>query len=234
MALLLYCVTLADAEPAKIASGIGDTPIRDLVLGELRVYLGDATNLESRLGNPEDRKKAAQAFRQVQREIVAVATPLPFEFPTVVQSEEALAAFLAERERDSTAVLRALAGTLQYELVASFDEQPADTATPVKGAEYLKRHQAQMARVAAVDSKLNRVAGAIVRAWRQRQERGSYRWFALIRQEDRDRFIAALRSAGPSEGVRMRLSGPWPPSEFADLTGSTHSGARISLARLVR
>ncbi len=30
----------------------------------------------------------------------------------------------------------------------------------------------------------------------------------------RERFLASLRSAGGSEGVRLRLSGPWPPSEF--------------------
>ena len=104
---------------------------------------------------------------------------------------------------------------MQYEVVGSWaaDDQ-ADLATPVTGREYLKRRSQATERIAAIDSKLKIAKTDSVREWRARQERKNHRWFALVPRESRDRFVASLRSAGPSEGVRLRLSGPWPPAEF--------------------
>ncbi len=108
-----------------------------------------------------------------------------------------------------------LADTVQYELTATWAaEEQTDLATPVSGREYLKRRQEAEARVAAIDAKLKSVTNNIVHEWRSRQDRRRHLWFALIAKDDRERLIAALRSAGPSEGVRLRLSGPWAPNEF--------------------
>jgi hypothetical protein len=104
---------------------------------------------------------------------------------------------------------------VQYEIVGTWaEEQEADLATPVSGREYLKRRQEAAGRVAAVENKLKTVTADSVREWRARQERKTHRWFALVPREKRELFIASLRSAGPSVGIRLRLSGPWPPSEF--------------------
>ena len=108
-----------------------------------------------------------------------------------------------------------LDGTVQYVLTATWaEEEGVDWSKPVSGGEYLKRRQHAEVRVSAIDNKLRAVTAGIVRDWRMRQERRNRLWFALLLRSDRDRFIAALRSAGPSEGVRLRLSGPWPPDEF--------------------
>jgi len=114
---------------------------------------------------------------------------------------------------------------LQYEIVATWaDEQQGDTAKPVSGREYLMRRQQAAGRVAAVENKLKSVTGDAVREWRARQERKTHRWFALVGRDCRDRFLASLRSAGGSEGVRLRLSGPWPPSEFIAPQGGRDRG----------
>ncbi len=111
---------------------------------------------------------------------------------------------------------------VQYELTATWaDDERADLATPVSGREYQKRRQETEARAAAIDTKLKTVCAGIVREWRSRQERRTRIWYALMARGDRERFIAALRSAGPSEGVRLRLSGPWPPNEFAATQAAT-------------
>jgi hypothetical protein len=104
---------------------------------------------------------------------------------------------------------------VQYEVIATWSDEPSpDSAAPISGREYLKRRQQAGERIAAVENKLKRVAAESVREWRGRQERKSYRWFALVPRECRERFLSSLRGAGGSEGVRLRLSGPWPPSEF--------------------
>jgi len=94
------------------------------------------------------------------------------------------------------------------------DDERADLATPVSGRAYLKRREEAEVRIAAIDTKLKTVAAGIVLDWRMRQDRRNRLWYALLPRSDSERFIAALRSAGPSEGVRLRLSGPWPPTEF--------------------
>ncbi len=104
---------------------------------------------------------------------------------------------------------------MQYEIVGSWAaDEHADLATPVKGSEYVKRRHQAEARIAAIDSKLRTVTADVVKEWRSRQERKTHRWFALVPRDGREPFIAALKRAGPSEGVRLRLSGPWPPIEF--------------------
>ena len=98
--------------------------------------------------------------------------------------------------------------------------QQTDTAAPVSGREYLKRRQEALGRVAAVEGKLKTVTADTVREWRGREQNKKHRWFALVPRAERERFIASLRTAGGSEGIRLRLSGPWPPSEFVTPRGS--------------
>lgn len=216
MALLVHCVTLADTEPITVPTQICGAPLRTVTLGSLRVHVSDVADPDTCFGNPEEQKKSALAFRQIQRELVAFCTPLPFDFPTLLENEDALAPFLATRQSEYEAALQRLAGMVQYEIVATWDDQPTDTATPVSGVEYRKRREQEMARVAAVDDKLKRVTATVVLDWRNKRERKTYRWFGLMRRDQREEFLNALRSAGSSQGVRIRLSGPWPPSEFVN------------------
>ena len=109
---------------------------------------------------------------------------------------------------------------VQYEVIGTWvEDQQADLSKPVKGREYLERRKQAADRVEAVENKLKTVTGDTVREWRGRQDRKTHRWFALVPRENRERFLAALRTAGGSEGIRLRLSGPWPPSEFVTPRG---------------
>jgi hypothetical protein len=160
-------------------------------------------------------KEAALQFHQVLREILAGTTPIPFRFPTLVESSDTLEQQLASEQEMYREALARVDGAVQYEIVATWpDEQQSDSATPVSGREYLKRRQQAAGRIAAVENKLKSVGADTVREWRGRAERKNYRWFALVPRDGRERFLSALRTAGGSEGVRLRLSGPWPPSEF--------------------
>jgi hypothetical protein len=214
MPSLLYCVTQPD--PAvDVVSGVGDAAVSSREVMDFRVYWSDIADPEVALGEAESLKKAALQFHQVLREILAVTTPVPFRFPTLLESSGAFEEQLAAEQQLYREALRRVNNAMQYEIVATWtEEQEADLATPVSGREYLKRRQEALGRVAALDSKLKTVVADSVRDWRARQERKTHRWFALVPRENRERFIASLRTAGGSQGVRLRLSGPWPPSEF--------------------
>ena len=180
----------------------------------LRVYYSEVGNPEA-LVDGASRQAAEGKYRQVLRDIVVVITPIAFPFPAVVADLEALDVMLAEKRDMFTEALQRLAGMVQYELTATWeDDDRRDLAKPVSGREYLQRREESQARIAAIDAKLKTVTAGIVRGWRDQQDRRKHRWYALLRSADRDSFLAALRSAGPSQGVRLRLSGPWPPGEF--------------------
>jgi hypothetical protein len=219
MPCLLYCVTQPN-QTANVVSGVCEGAVQSRAMLGVQVYWSEVANPEECLGTAESLKKAALQFQQVLREILAAATPIPFRFPTLLESEEGMEQHLAAEQELYRAALERIGDAVQYEVVGSWaaDEQ-ADLATPVSGREYLKRRAQETERIAAIDSKLKSVTAGSVREWRARQERKSHRWFALVPRESRDRFIASLRSAGPSEGVRLRLSGPWPPAEFVTPRG---------------
>jgi hypothetical protein len=214
MPILLYCVTRL-GEDVNIAAGVCDSAVHSQESVGLRAYWSEIANPEVCFGDAESLKKATLLFRQVLREVLAVTTPIPFGFPTLLESAGVIDQYLATEQDLYRAALLRIGEAVQYEIVASWatDEQ-ADLATPVSGREYLKRRQESTNRIAAVESKLKSVTADSVREWRGRQERKTHRWFALVPRDRREQFIASLRGAGPSEGVRLRLSGPWPPSEF--------------------
>ena len=194
--------------------GVGEQPVVAHDSEGLRVYWSEVANPET-VDEPRVRKTAEQKYQQVLREVVTRATAIAFPFPAIVADVESLDKLIADERGVYEEALVRLADKVQYDLTATWAaEQQTDLATPVSGREYLKRRQEAEARVAAIDAKLKSVTCGIVREWRSRQDRRRHLWFALIGRDDRERFIAALRSAGPSEGVRLRLSGPWPPNEF--------------------
>ena len=215
MPCLLYCVTRPDSDVALDIAGVCDETVHSQELSGLRVYWSEIADPEKALTEGAARKNAEVKYQQVLRQIVAHFTPIPYPFPVVLADLEAVEKYVGNEQGHFDEALNRLGDTVQYEMIASWtaDEQ-ADLATPVSGKEYLKRRQESADRIAAIDSKLRTVTAGFVREWRARQDRRKHRWFALVRRQDRERFVAALRSAGPSEGVRMRLSGPWPPGEF--------------------
>jgi len=219
MAVLLYCVTQPNPE-VKVAAGVADTALHSREMLGVRVYWGEIDNPQS-LADAEALKKSAVEFHRVLREILGTTTPIPFRFPTLLESADALEQHLAPEQELYRDALARVEGAVQYEIVGTWaDDQQPDLATPVSGREYLKRRQEALGRVAAVEGKLKTVTAGSVREWRGREQNKKHRWFALVPRADRERFIASLRTAGASEGVRLRLSGPWPPSEFVTPRGT--------------
>lgn len=214
MPCLLYCVTNPGVA-VSVSRGVCDAEVLSRELLGVRLYWSNLSDPEACVGTAEGVKRAALQFHQVLREILAMITPIPFRFPTFLENEDAFESQLASEQELYRTALSRVENAVQYEIIATWaDEQAADLSKPVSGREYLHRKQQAGARVTAVEEKLKKVTAEAVREWRARQDRRTHRWFALVPRENRERFIASLKTAGGSEGVRLRLSGPWPPSEF--------------------
>ena len=214
MPVLVYCVTARNEGLSAIA-GVADSMLKTHDSAGLRFYWSEVSNPEAWLSKADSLKKAASEFQQVLRQILSAVTPLPFPFPTLFESISEMEDHLGAEHEEYRAALERIGDGVQYEIAAGWAvDEEADLATPVTGKEYSRRRQEEAGRTAALDNKLRNVTGGVVREWRMRQERKKHRWFALVSRKDRDAFVASLRSAGPSEGVRLRVSGPWPPGEF--------------------
>ena len=216
MACFLYCVSLSSENLISNLVGVAEQTVLSHQFQQLRIYWSEVSSPEALLEGLS-RRAAEQKHRAVLREIVTQITPLSFPYPSAVADIDELEKLLGEQRDYYTEALTRLAGTVQYELNATLSESKSkDLATPVSGKEYLRRRQESELRVAAIDSKLKAVTSGIVLDWQTRRERRNHRWYALMPRHAREEFIAALRSAGPSEGARLKLSGPWPPDEFAN------------------
>lgn len=215
MACLLYCITGEPGRSIPLPAGVGSSPMQRSELPGLCVFWSEIADPETLLQPAEALKKSTQEFQQWLRGVVLLTTPLPFSFPVFVDNPEAIAVLINQHRSRYVDALAQVADVVQYEITASWaTDESADLATPVSGKEYLKRRQENQARVAGVENKLKAVTGDTVRQWHSRQEKRTHRWFALVPRAERERFVASLRTAGTSEGVRLRLSGPWPPAGF--------------------
>lgn len=216
MACLLYGVTKIESEVLRVAASVCDEAVLSSEMDDVRVYWSAIDKPETCLGDAELLKKAALQFHQVTREILREVTLIPFRFPTLLDNPEAIPAQLAEERLMYRAALDRIGDAVQYEVVATWsNEQPApDPAATMSGREYLARRQAAMVRLGALDEKLRSVTAGIVQDWRTRHNGRANRWFALVPRGRREDFIAALKTAGGTQDVRLRLTGPWPPAEF--------------------
>src|ERR1039457_6638979 len=97
MACLLYCVTKPN-QTVNVAAGVCEATVQSREMLGMQVYWSEIANPESCLGSAETLKKAALQFHQVLREILATATPIPFRFPTLLESEDGIEQQLAEEQ----------------------------------------------------------------------------------------------------------------------------------------
>ncbi|MFC6021445.1 GvpL/GvpF family gas vesicle protein [Plantactinospora solaniradicis] len=215
---------------------VADVDLDDYGEAALRRNLGDLAWLES----------AATAHHRVAEAVWRHGPVVPTRLGTVYRDEAALRTELADRRVDLTATLDRLADRTEWgvKAYASRDRRPtgqpddADGASPAStgvGTDYLRRRRARLAAGeatarAAVDSAeavhtmLTRYAEAARR--HRPQDRGLSGvpdWMVLngaylVHAERGAEFGELVRTLGTRyPGLRLELTGPWPPYSFATL-----------------
>src|SRR5664279_3223201 len=118
MACLVYCVSQPN-QTVNVASGVCEGAVQSREMLGVQVYWSEIADAEECLGTAESLKKAALQFHQVLREILAAATPIPFRFPTLLESEDGIEKQLAEGRELYRAALERIGDAVQYEVVGS-------------------------------------------------------------------------------------------------------------------
>ena len=162
------------------------------------------------------------AHERVLDAVLAVATPLPFRFGTVVTVEK-LAAFVRENEGSIEADLKRVRGLIQMtaRLVTIVTKDPGSPTAPAgegPGTRFLRERQAQREELAGAANWLTETMGDIIQG--SEHSIGSSRPAMatvahLIRKGDIEAYTARFDAVCQTrKDLSCLRSGPWPPYGF--------------------
>jgi hypothetical protein len=205
--LLPYCVFLANL--AKVPrTGVEDRRVHQLDLAGLSVIHSD-------LGTNEiagDKfKAAALRFHEVVHAVFEQRAVIPFRFPTLLTPEE-LRDHLHKESEDYLKFLRAHPDDVQIEVRLWRVE--AERPKPAGGTEYMMRLSEHLMLLQSAARKVQRASAHLVREWKNDEDHETFRLFALISRKHTDDFRERLAATVQRADVHMRVTGPWPATEF--------------------
>lgn len=226
MTILLYCIAKVDAPAPESMTGVAGAPVVCVRLGSLAAFTSSNPDKSNWL-RPQLQTSALE-FHRVLNEVFKSTAVIPFRFPTIFDSKEQLIARLQQRASEYTELLAKFRDLMQMEIrvTNSVLQHPSES-----GTQYLKQRQAATAMIDKITAELRAILSELSRDWQERRSKDGIRIFALV---DRNRITdfrnMMLNAAIPRE-LRVRVSGPWPPSEFmepryARIDVHEHDGAR--------
>jgi hypothetical protein len=214
MAILLYCVT-SEAASSDVGAGVAGLPVLHCRQTGLDALFSRDTSADSWTGAAL--KRSAREFHNVLHRIFTSGAIVPFRFPTLMRDEDELATHLRENATEYSAHLRKFENSVQMEISISHS-QPASTASaPGSGAEYLRARQQQLDELQSIEKQIQELAANTVQSWRDRQVSNALRLFALVPRNSVTAFHERLKKFSVPPKLAVRISGPWPVTEFLEL-----------------
>ena len=228
MAIYLYCLARATADPPQALRGIDGLPVHAVDVGGLRAWISETR--DAQVTPTVDR---AREHDRVVRAAMDIETPLPARFGQVVADNSALEEVVASRREGFAAALESVAGAVEMTVKVSIQSAstPADgTAEPVsagegRGRQYLervaaahRREQNVLAEAQIVCERVREAVAPLVRAEAFAGTGASSSFASLSHLVPRDQITAyrsaiqALRADNPA--LSLRVSGPWAPYSF--------------------
>ena len=206
MSVLPYCIVLSDKAGFCPVQGILDGEIQSLEECGLRVAYSRIDKDDISAGNFQ---QTALQFHDVLHAIFADAAIIPFRFPTWLGQTE-LRQHLRSRAARYKAFLTEHANHVQMEvrirLAAGEQVSPSSS-----GTEHLRARAAQMRNLRDLAETTKQAVFAEAVEWRERETPDGLRLFALV---DRGN-VASFREKLSRHG-HLRVSGPWPTTEFLE------------------
>ncbi|HUR37632.1 MAG TPA: GvpL/GvpF family gas vesicle protein [Terriglobales bacterium] len=205
--LLLYCMAEASPNAPLPPRGVRSAAVETLQHGSILCYLSRYESFPGGAG--DELMKDALDFHWAINLVFEKTAVFPFRFPTLMKSEEELKQFLATHADAYLADLQRLRGQVQMEIRVT--QQPeqivAENALGTNsGTAYLQR-KAAVAQYFAHFEQL--IKSAVQAEWKQRANR----YFALVPRATVAEFRDKINDLGQAS---LRVSGPWPPTEFVN------------------
>lgn len=210
MPILTYCVSLAYHFLDAPTEGVGGAMVYELEEFGLRAWYSEVE--EGTFSGAEHVTQAALAFHHFVAAVFREGSVLPFRFPTILESVDELHDHLEAKAAWYTSALRRSEGLAQFE--ARVVNRRKAAAEAGSGTEYLEERKRLWDQTAQAIAAVLKALEDFVREHHVKESQQGTRVYFLV---DRTR-IAAFRETAAKitipDGFAVRLSGPWPPTEF--------------------
>ena len=229
MSLLLYCVTKPGNLLNVSRSGVADMPLSRLDRSDLAIFFSHSSAPEPWLRTPL--RDSALQFHRVLLDIFKSTAIIPFRFPTILKDEQALTEHIEEHADEYNALLKKFANKAQLELRVSFASP--NSLGSGSGTEFLRERQKRQKALQKFSAALELTTRTCGAEWRERRLNSGFRGFVLLERRQAAEFKHAVADIPVPLELDARLSGPWPVTEFLDLSserlGPDHSNPRLDL-----
>ena len=215
MPILLYCVT-EKSELPNLGTGVAGVPVLSFEHLELAALFSQGAWAEGWIGAPL--KESARQFHQVLHRVFESRAIIPFRFPTLMREAEELAAHVRANAEAYLAQLRRFRTSVQMDITVAHSV-PLTTRRS-SGAEYLHERRKQSEELDRIAKNLYAHADSATRDWRIRTAQHGLKILALLDRESVAVFNRSLQGFAVPPGLSIRISGPWPVTEFLELTES--------------
>ena len=205
MPLLLYCISESEAPPPK--EGVRGQRVEREAIAGMQCYFSQFPAALTKLT-----KEDALAFHHVITAIFARAAVIPFRFPTLLAGKGELDVYLETEGHDLLESLQRLREFVQMEVRLTMDD--ARAASAGSGKEYLQSRKHAADDLLELSDNVHELLEEDVRGWHTREFQNGLRCYALVPRDKIADFRNKCERLRLEGGVRVALSGPWPPSEF--------------------
>lgn len=213
MPLLAYCI----AETGVLEhfpEGVQGHPVRPISDSGLTAFVSD---YQPSAGTDRDAvRKTVLEFNRVLQEFMQQTTILPFRFPTVIADEAQMRGFLQSRSKEYSEALVRLRDLVQMEI--HLTRAASSSETKSSGAEYLRTKQAQHRELTHGAVEFRKAISEYIRDWREHRSEGGTRCYALISRTAVQAMLQKAASVRISENLHARVTGPWPATEFIEVS----------------
>lgn len=218
MSILAYAVSLAYHFLDAPTEGVDDAAVMELEELGLRAWYSEVH--EDTFSGAEHVTKAALAFHHFVSAVFREGTVLPFRFPTILESVDELRDYLEGKAAWYNDALRRSEGLAQFEARVVNKNKLEPVAE--SGKEYLQaRQHAKQQGDAAVEAVLNGLQD-VLRDRHVKETPQGTRVYLLTERTRVRSFREASSHISVPGGFEIRLTGPWPPTEFLPAAKEEH------------
>jgi hypothetical protein len=213
--VLAYCVAEQQTQFSSLGTGVEGAPVRWIDVGRLRCFVSDFAAQMPYAPVPE----MVKAFNQVLQRIFAQAAIIPFRFPTIVESDDTLRQFVESRAAEYGGALKRLRNKVQMDVRIIFKtRENVNSSSSKSGREYLEGRWGRYQQAQSVMDEFRRVSNSLAEEWIQRDTPSGIRSFALVDRSSLAVFLDRIGRVVTPADISARITGPWPPSEFVEIT----------------
>ena len=215
--VLAYCVAEQKSQIDTPHSGVEGASVQWTDVGVLRCFVSDFSSHMPDEPVPE----MVKAFNRVLQRIFAQTAIIPFRFPTIVESEDVLRQFVESRTAEYTGALQRLRNKVQMDVRITVNPAGGgaeSSSQSQSGKNYLEDKSARYQQAQSLLAEFQRISESLAEKWVQGDTPSGIRGFALVDRSSLPVFLEKIGRVLTPAGVSARITGPWPPSEFVEIT----------------